>query len=806
MDAIDSVRRWLSLRRRGDGERGQALVFGALTLFMLACFVIFMADLSMVTSTRIEMQNAADECAYAGSLYEANIISSVAYLNEAMAWMYYDALRYGVDTTITGTLANLARYGDHVNGPNPGSDLVWRDYDEDDPAWTGSPVAVYDRAYQRARENVPEIERTLGMFARWEWGMALSCAELVEMEVNRVALSHGIDAIAMYPNVDFFPGNGAQFDLHILKLMEGGLHVGWRVWSDDPAFYVEARRLGEFYWRIENTAHDVYEIERLSQDPPTYRVETPARELEVTQHSDDHVKLDMEDKESGDMTYIDARYFDGLGWAVSMSNDEQTIEYRPFQDGYWISVTDSAGNTSEAGVRRDPNTGTVQQWSGSEWRDVPGQRDEVTVGGVKVNVQMDSRIFLDESGESWFNPPNTLHLPEITYNIPNVFQMGDVWVTLSEDSARIDALVPTPVGRTLRFTIDESDMETMHLYGLLGLTYHVPGSADCKWHASRDGHERDRLCRDCQILDGECDGPESEETEWTYQYRLGRPYFVKEDLRRFAHHAICDRDPWARANNFQYPAWTEWYDIANGVPHGHDYYQTRPQWGARPNYDSDDDGENDSVRVYADDKWGLNRDDSRDFDPYYQRVKPWNLADLGQATCKFAPPVVLSEDFFFFALTVGCWNDTRKHRTTHLTLFGNPGWGMMTASSARCGFLERDSDDDDGSGAHYRFTWPYPEDVEKFVYAGYENLYEPVWTAHLWPVTDAIRSEHIRAYVDNQTGLSYLFHGLLRTYWYEPREPDKIGEEPRLRDDVNHFLSQMHLDGDSIRMEEVVQH
>ncbi|MFW6164501.1 MAG: hypothetical protein ACODAJ_17155, partial [Planctomycetota bacterium] len=508
----------------------------------------------------------------------------------------------------------------------------------------------------------------------------------------------------------------------------------------------------------------------------------------------------------GEMTYIDARYFERLGWAVSMSNDDQTIEYQPFQDGYWLSVTDSTGNTSEAGVRRDPDTGRIQQWTGGEWQDVPGQRDSVTVGGVTVNVQLDSRIHLGP--DSWFNPPNTLRLPEITYHIPNIFRMGDVWVTLSDDAARIDALVPTPVGRTLRFTIDETDMETLHLYGLLGLTYHVPGSADCKWHANREGTERDRLCRDCQLLDGECHGPESEETEWTYQFRKGHPYFVKEDLRRFAHHAICDRDPWARSHDFQYPPWTDWYDIASGVPRGREYFQTRAVWDGevRPNYDSDGDGENDSVRVYADDKWALTRDDSRDFDPYHQRVKPWNLADLGQATATFAPPVRLSEDFFFYGLTVGCWNDTRKQRTTHLTLFRNPSWGMMTAASARCGFLERDSDDPNDGREHYRFTWPYPEQVEEFVYAGYENLYEPVWTAHLWPVTDAIRSEHIRAYVENQTGLSYLFHGLMRTYWYEPRPPDQIGEEPRLRDDVNHFLRQMHLDGDSIRMEEVIQH
>ena len=809
------VPRWWPMGRRRDGERGTALVFGALTLFMLACFVIFISDMAMVSSTRIQMQNAADECAYAGTLYEANICSAVAYLNEGMAFMYYDALRYCVDTAVLGTLANMKRYAEHLGHPasrNAPDSLVWSDYDDDAPGYSGSPIAAYDRAYARARDNVPEIERTLAMFSRWEWGMALSAGELVTMEVNRVALSHGIDAIAMYPDVDFFPGNGVQFDLHILKLMEGGEHVGWRVWSDDPPFYVEARRLGEFHWLITNTNRDTYEIERTNRDPQTYRIQTPKRDLTVEQTSDTHVKLDMTDQETGERTLIDARELEGLGWAVSMSNDDQAIDYVPMgrDGGYWLKVTSKqTGEVSQAGIRRDPDTGRVQQWSGSSWQDVPGQSDSVSVGGVEVNVQIDSRIHLGEG--SWFNPPNTLHLPEIDYHIPNVFRMGDVWVTLMDETARIDALIRIPVpggGRTLRFSVDESNLEEMNLYGLMGLTYNVPKSANCTWHASRDGDERDRLCRDCQLLDGECTGPAEDETEFTYQYRLGKPYFIKEDLRRFAHHAISDRDPFARANNFQYPEWTEWLDLTAGEPRGRDYYQTRALWDdrVRPNYDSDDDGELDSVRVYANDRWGLNRNDERHFDPCRQKVKPWNLDDLGQATAKFAPPVRLSEDFFFYGLTVGCWNDTRKHRTTHLTLFRNPDWGMMTFASARAGFLERQSDDPNSSNYHYRFTWDFPEDVEDFVNSGYENLYEPVWTAHLWPVTDAIRSEHIRAYVDNQTGLSYLIHGLLRTYWYEPRPPDQIGEEPRLREDVNHFLRRMHLDGDSVRIEEVIQH
>ena len=156
---------------RESSEDGQALVFCALTVFMLASFVIFVGELGLVTSTRIQVQNAADECAYAGSLYEANVISSVAYLNEAMAYLYYDGLRYAVDTTRTGVLASLKRYGP----PHPDDALVYEDEDSDAPGFSGGPVQAYDRAYDRARQGIPQIERTLSLMARWEWGMALGC-------------------------------------------------------------------------------------------------------------------------------------------------------------------------------------------------------------------------------------------------------------------------------------------------------------------------------------------------------------------------------------------------------------------------------------------------------------------------------------------------------------------------------------------------------------------------------------------------------------------------------------------------------
>ncbi|MFP4057886.1 MAG: Tad domain-containing protein [Candidatus Brocadiia bacterium] len=788
-------------RSLARGESGQALVFGALTLFMLAAFVIFVADLGLVTSSRIELQNAADECAYSGALYEANVISGVAYLNEAMAFMYYDALRYAVDSTALGVLATMKQYGP----PHPSDQLVYEDRDADPPVYTGDPQTHYDRAFGRARLQIPEVERTLNMFARWEWGMALACAELVEMEVNRVALKHGVDAIAMYPKVDFFPGNGVQFDLHILKLMQGSEHVGWRVWADDPPFFVEARKLGPFHWLITNTDRITYEIERI--DDITYRIQTPTEDITVKRYSDEHVRLKMISHEDGgtEVTHVEAKYLEGLGWAVAMSDGDFSVSYRPFRDdGYFVEVTNHAtGTTGSAGVRRGPD-GHIEQYIDGEWREVPGQHDSVTVGGVEIPVQIDNTIRLGDNTS--FTIPNELDLGSVTYLIPDVFRMPNIYVTMLEDSVRIDAMIniQTPAGsKRLTFRIEE-DTREMLIRGLLGIHYRVPGNATCKWHANREGTERDRLCRNCQLHEGECHTPADDETEWTYQYRLGNPYFVKEDLRRFAHHAICDRDPYARDHDFQYPQWAEWYDTARGEPDGRAYFQQRPAWSQRlANYDSDGDGENDAIRIYASDTWGLNRDDSRDFDPHYRKIKPWDMREIAGATMRFAPPLRLSEDFFYYALTVGCWRRGRQSQTSLFRLFREPRWGVVATASARSGFLELHSDDPRDRVPHYRFTWPTAEEVESFVYTAYENLYEPVWTSRLWPMADAIRDDHIKAYVQNQTGLSYLFHGLLRARWVKPRPPEKIGE---VAEEVDVPLGAMGLNADDPRMDDIVEH
>ena len=788
------------LRAKGrelwSGQSGQALVFCALTAFMLASFIIFVADLGLVTSTRVQVQNAADECAYGGTLYEANVISSVAYLNEAMAYLYYDALRYAVDTTRTGVLASLRRYGP----PYPDDSRVYEDEDPDAPGFSGNPIDVYNRAYGRAQANIPQIERTLGLMARWEWGMALGCSDLVTMEIYRAAREHGIEAVAIYPGRKYYPGDGIEFDLHIERLRQAGRWVGWRVWNQE-GYTIEGRNIGDYHWIITNPDREVFDIERYAEG--RYRIQTATEDIHIERFSSTHTRITRirNTKDGQKKTVIETEYVEGFGWTASITDEDTTVDYKPFRDdGYWLEVTNhQTGDSASAGLRVGPN-GHLQNWTGGGWADIPGQRDDVNVGGADVPVNIDPRVIQFGNGD-YFRFPNEFQIGGIHYSIPiKSIDFNGGRATLLDDRIRVEAWlpIPTPAGpRRIHFVLDEL-WDELIIHGVLK-TYHVPRDATCKWYSTRDGRQRDRLCRDCQLLEGECDAADDQETEWTYQYRKDAPVFGKEDLRRFAHHSIADRDPFARSHNFQYPEWTEWYNMALGEPNTVDYFQTRPHWGCEPNHDSDGDGTADSVRVYAYHTWGLERDDSRDDDPYWRMVKPWKRAS------RFIPPLRVNEELFLYALTVGVWRDHRK-RIHPERLFRNPDWGYMAIASARAGFLESDSNDATDEVPHYRFTWPTRREVEVFVASGYEDLYEPVWTAHLWPIPDAIVDDHIKAYVENQTGLSYLMSGLMKTYWVEPLPPEKIGDTPKSRDDVVGKLQRMRLNRDDPRFEDVVLH
>jgi len=92
------------LRRLHSDESGSSLVFAAITFFGLAMSTLMVYQLGMISADRVRIQNAADAAAYSGAVVEANNLNVMGQLNDGMAYVHYNLLRYVIDCTIYRTL------------------------------------------------------------------------------------------------------------------------------------------------------------------------------------------------------------------------------------------------------------------------------------------------------------------------------------------------------------------------------------------------------------------------------------------------------------------------------------------------------------------------------------------------------------------------------------------------------------------------------------------------------------------------------------------------------------------------------
>jgi len=96
-----------TLHKLHTEQTAQGMVFGAISLFLMASSVGLVHNSGVITSRRVQAQTAADAGAYAGALSSANILSDVAWMNDGMAYIYYNLMRYAVDVTVTRTVTEM---------------------------------------------------------------------------------------------------------------------------------------------------------------------------------------------------------------------------------------------------------------------------------------------------------------------------------------------------------------------------------------------------------------------------------------------------------------------------------------------------------------------------------------------------------------------------------------------------------------------------------------------------------------------------------------------------------------------------
>ncbi|HUS59422.1 MAG TPA: hypothetical protein VM141_12290 [Planctomycetota bacterium] len=763
------------LRVLHTDQSAQGMVFGAISLFLLAACVGLAHNSGIVTSRRVQTQSAADAAAYAGSLTSANILSDVAWMNDGMAYVYYNLMRYAVDVTVYRTLAEIKEHNYWPEGkrgmtyiPPPSEYYMMAG---------GDPVVLYEEAYQRAEQMVPRAEKWMGILSDMERALAISGKYLVREAVCRTAAEHGNDvaAVALLQN----DPSGTVF-LHrsevedIDMVMEYGPD-GSPLWSitynGQP--YIEIYKHGPNHWEIVRPGVQSVDIFRRSDTEWT--IKTGSMVTDIRQFADGSIEVTCTGAGYSHLLCIPV----GRGlWAVTGQTGGASVSYVPFRDGgYLLTVNDST-----VGIRQ--NNGKMQQFQGGVWRDVPGQ-SSVTVGGVSVPVSFSNHI--DLPGNASLDFPGRLNLGPISFTIPNQVSFAGTQVTLNRDSVSIRA----QVGNVALVIDGDQDNCVM----LNGRSTCDPNSATKRSYSIQNvwGHDR---------IETNVEG-----RRWTYKWRSIEAIFTREDLSRLGHHAVAD----ARLATGVENEWTEWFDPAVGARKSNtSYYQTVQCWNeddiepdGTPDGYVDDDPDNptpcktcngqhplidydqrlegsiadkDGDGVSDVRKYGIN---AAFFEGHYpgaaaNRTRTFQDIRLSEN----ARPLCLTPSVFAYPLVVAVWvrpdkpflgsrqappvqvwrdaqDDVQARRTgpsSFTPFFRNPEWGYFAVACSRVGVFSSD-----GRTSGYSFTFDPSIDSDRdFNFgegefldraddrdawlASWHNHYEPVWTARLWPLSEAVKS------------------------------------------------------------------
>jgi len=722
-------------------ESGQTMVFGAIALFILIGFTAMVFNVGQVVTHRIEIQNAADAGARSGALTEANMVSTVAFLNDGMAYIYYNMMRYATNVTVFGTLAELKETGP----PYPSDSLI------------GVPNAVsrYNQAFRDADTWIPRCHTWLDAIHRIERSIALSGDKLVKREIRRSCVENamhdagtgrkGIEAVALFPDFTFRPHLGGYLRLDIDQIDPNN---GWHITSN-TGYMIEIRRLADNHWVITSTDGVQIEVQRIGLNH--YILTTGDQKLEIERPSDDHAIV----KVTGpNPVHIDCRFLAGLGWAIDAISEKVRVQYEPFRDGgFMITVNPPL---SAVGVRRGPN-GKLETWDGTDWVPVPGDRDEVTVGGKTIPIQRSSQIALP--GNAMLQLPNTIRIGPVTFRIPDYVDIGNTAIQLRSDSVRITARVGPAT-----FVID--DMGAQPHLEVNGLTTR---DADGRWRVLTERGTRHRL-----------QWPDPSDNFWIYEYVSNAAYFFSDNMQRLVHHAIQDNDPYSRSHPGSLPAWTQWFNPVTGnlvTPDA--YHQSRLSWDSRFTNYIDPDGRQ-YVRRFARDMFDRNN-------------KQYVSIDLNA----LPRPLRLTDDFLKFGVNIAVWRDKDRpaleggeQGVLRFNLFENPSWGYFGVASARCAFL-----DNAAGPPQWRVTFNTNAQITDWVERSHQNLYEPVWTGLLVSTREAIKSEHIDS-IPPDTGTNFMWRGLAGGYytelghtrggatWHDPVPPEEFPQHRKPMDNV----------------------
>lgn len=208
------------VRLRHD-QTGQGLIFGAFSGLLLVFCIVLCWNIGNITSQKIRAQNAVDAAVYSGAMVEANSVSTIAWLNNIMAFVYAHMVIHVRDVMFFGCPATLKELGEATkdNGGWPpfegeGTSELYRQRIEEIKAKS----AIFEKDIcpkePTPDSTVDQIVRARGWLAKLldlEWTVAAVTPDLVKREIAGVLKRNlvGMPYVwAMYPDVTLSAAGG----------------------------------------------------------------------------------------------------------------------------------------------------------------------------------------------------------------------------------------------------------------------------------------------------------------------------------------------------------------------------------------------------------------------------------------------------------------------------------------------------------------------------------------------------------------------------------------------------------------------
>ncbi len=355
--------------------RGQALVFAVLTFAILAYFGVLLVNVAARSATQVRMQNAADEAALAAAWAEADGISQIAWLNEAMAEIHYHRMRSVVDNATLGTLAALKEI---EPAWSPGQSVA-------PPDWVvglSGATERWETAYRETAQFLPEATHWFDRLSELQQGIAGILPQVIKQEARFRAERNGAHRTLVYPAFVHVPRGTGRYRLYLDLETGPGDAVRWRAVSPDLNLQLLAERI------------------RAGRDRETWRFRFNESEIRVEhdlnvaygEQVGERMRVRVVSPDMGTATYVIRMVGDPgePGQVIAWSGGEAGLSLRTGQDtaGDLYFDVDTASSRlrlrygeGDALLRwRDADGDGVTE--ADEW--VPVEGEALTVSGVEI--------------------------------------------------------------------------------------------------------------------------------------------------------------------------------------------------------------------------------------------------------------------------------------------------------------------------------------------------------------------------------------------------------------------------------------